>query len=80
MIDQIVPLEVLEAVPFDYVMWGVLGVTLIVFGVYSAVLFWHWKMYSTGKYTTMSNMTLYLTVSGLFIALMVFSAIAYTVV
>ena len=71
-------MEVLEAIPFDYIMWGVLGVTLIVFCVYSAVLLWHWNIYSTGKFTTVSNMMLYLGVSGLFLAIMALSALAYT--
>ena len=70
--------DLLKDIPFDYGMWGVLGITLIVFGVYSAILLWHWRVYSTGKFTTVGNMLLYIGVSLLFICIMVFSALAYT--
>jgi DNA-binding transcriptional regulator of glucitol operon len=39
--------------------------TLIVFAVYSAVMLWQWKRYSTGRYTTVTYMVVYLVVSGL---------------
>ena len=70
-------LEAIEGVPFELGMWGVLGITLIVFGVYSAVLLWHWRIYSTGKFTTVSNMLLYLGVSGIFLVLMAGAAVTY---
>ncbi len=76
---QEVPLmEILHTIPIGYVMWGVFGVTLIIFSVYSAILIWHWRVYSTGKFTTVSNLLLYLGVSMLFIAIMAFSAFAYS--
>jgi DNA-binding transcriptional regulator of glucitol operon len=35
---------------------------IIVFCVYTAIVFWHWKEYSTGKFTTVANMGMYLLV------------------
>jgi hypothetical protein len=67
-----------EYVPVDLVLWGVLGVTIIIFGLYSAVLLWHWKEYSTGKFTTVANMFMYLGVSGCLLALMALSAAGYS--
>ena len=70
--------KILEALPIDIVLWIVFGITIIVFGIYSAILLWHWKIYSTGKFTTVSNMILYLGVSAVCIVIMIGSALAYT--
>ena len=70
--------SVFEVIPVDLVLWGVLGVTVIVFGIYSIILFWHWNMYSTGKYTTVSNMILYVSVSAVLLLIMISSAAWYS--
>ena len=72
--------ELFKSLPIDIILWAIFGITLIVFGVYSAVLLWHWKIYSTGKFTTVSNMVLYLIVSAVFLSIMIFSAVYYTFV
>ena len=40
-------------------------IALIFFAVYSAILFWQWKRYSTGRYTTPAYMLVYLAVGTL---------------
>jgi len=70
----------LNALPVDLILWGVLGVVVLVFGVYSAVLLWHWKIYSTGRFTSAANMFVYLGVSAGFLMLMVLAATWYSVV
>jgi len=72
-------LDVLEMLPIATIMWVVLGIVVVVFMIFSSILFWHWRMYSTGKFTTISNMVMYLTVSALFIVLMTASIITYSV-
>ncbi len=58
--------------PFDLVLWGVLAAVLIVFNIFSAILLWHWRTYSTGRFTTVTNMLVYLGVGiGLLIAMAV---------
>ncbi len=51
------------------------GVILIVFGVFSVLMFWHWKLYSTGKFTTVSTMVMYVSVSSALLSAMVASII-----
>jgi hypothetical protein len=70
----------LETLPIDTILWVVFGITVIGFGIFSATLFWHWKLYSTGKYTTVGNMVLYLTVSAGLIFVMISSIIWYSLV
>jgi len=77
---EIASFDFLQAIPLDIVLWVIFGITLLIFGVYSAILLWHWKMYSTGKFTTVSNMILYLCVSAVFLILMIISAISYSFV
>jgi uncharacterized membrane protein len=76
--EQINAGALVEALPIDLILWGLLGVLIIGFGIYSAVLLWHWKLYSTGKFTTVANMFIYLGVSVGFIVLMVLAATWYT--
>jgi hypothetical protein len=68
----------LDALPIDIILWGLLGVLIIIFGIFSAVLLWHWKVYSTGRFTTVSNMLMYMAVSIGFIVLMVLAATWYS--
>jgi uncharacterized membrane protein len=68
----------LDSLPIGAIMWIVLALVTVVFIVFSAILIWHWRMYSTGKFTTVSNMVMYLTVSLFFIVLMGASATAYS--
>jgi hypothetical protein len=63
--------------PLDLVMWAVIGVLAIIFVVFSAILLWHWSVYSTGKYTTVATTIAYASVSGGFFLLMVLSAVWY---
>jgi len=67
-----------NVLPIDIVLWVLFGLVLVVFGIFSAVLLWHWKLYSTGKYTTVSNMILYLTVSAVFLFFMIISVLSYS--
>lgn len=50
------------ALPLDLALWVGLIVAVAVFCLYSAILLWHWKQYSTGKFTTVANMLVYLAV------------------
>ena len=70
--------QVVETIPVGPVLWVVLGITFIVFGVYSVILLWHWNEYSTGKFTTITNMVTYGTVGVGLLALMVLSATWYS--
>jgi hypothetical protein len=66
------------SLPLGGILWSLLGLTFIVFGIYSVVMLWHWKEYSTGKYTTAANMFVYLGVSVGFIMLMFLAASWYS--
>jgi len=68
----------LAAIPLGGILWSVLGVTFIIYGIYSAIMLWHWNEYSTGKYTTAANMFVYLGVSAGFFALMFLAASWYS--
>lgn len=63
-----------SAFPLDLLLWIGLIVAVVVFGVYSAILLWHWKEYSTGKFTTVTNMGVYLAVGGALLAVMALAA------
>ncbi len=65
-------------IPLDLILWGIVGLTIIAFTAYSAILLWHWKTYSTGKYTTVANMLVYLGVSVSLISIMALSALWYS--
>lgn len=62
------------ALPLDLLLWGGLVVAALVFGIYSAILLWHWKEYSTGKFTTVANMGVYLSVGGALLVVMALAA------
>lgn len=70
-------LTALLALPLDLVLWGLIAVFLVGFTVFSGILIWHWQMYSTGKYTTVTTIVVYLGVSTAFFALMCLSALWY---
>lgn len=70
--------KLLEALPVEIILWVIFGITLLLFGIFSAVLLWHWKLYSTGKFTTVSNMLLYLGVSAGFLVIMILSIFWYS--
>lgn len=70
--------EILESIPVGMALFGLFGFAAFIFSVYSAVLLWHWKKYSTGKFTTMTNMILYLSVGGGLIIVMLLSIIWYS--
>lgn len=59
------------------VLWIGLIVAVVVFGAYSAILLWHWKEYSTGRFTTVANMLVYLAVGAGCIITMALSALWY---
>jgi len=58
-------------------LWIGFAAAVLVFGLYSAILLWHWKEYSTGKFTTVANMFIYVGVGGGLLALMAFAAGVY---
>jgi hypothetical protein len=64
----------ISALPLDLVLWTVVLFSIIVFAIYSAILLWHWKEYSTGKFTTVANMVVYLSVGSGCLAVMALSA------
>lgn len=78
--EYVAVLQSLESLPVGGVLLAVFGLTAFVFSVYSAVLLWHWRMYSTGKFTTATNMLVFLSVGiGLLLA-MVLSIAWYSLV
>lgn len=76
--DQGMYAAILNEVPFGIILWGVLGLMIVVFCIFSAILLWHWKVYSTGRFTTVATMFTYLGVSGGLLALMALSAMWFT--
>lgn len=54
----------LQRANLDLILWVALLLVVLVFVVFSLVLIWHWKKYSTGKYTTYGSILAYLIVSG----------------
>jgi hypothetical protein len=68
----------LSDLPFDLVLWGVFAGVLIVFNMFSAVLFWHWRTYSTGRFTSMTNLLMYLGVGICLLLVMAFSALSFS--
>jgi len=72
--------EFVAALPIDLILWAAFGFILIVFAVYSLVLLWHWKEYSTGRFTTTMNMFVYLGVSLGCLALMALAALWYSLI
>ncbi len=70
--------DLLNNLPIETILWLILGVVVITFGVYSAILLWHWKLYSTGKFTTVGNMIVYLSVGAGFIFVMILSILGYS--
>jgi hypothetical protein len=66
--------------PGSIMLWGFFGFMLIVFAVYTFILLWHWKEYSTGHLTTARNMSLYLGVSGGLFVTMAGAALWYTLI
>lgn len=59
-----------DGFPVAGLLWIVLGIVFITFGIFSTLMLWHWREYSTGKYTTTVNMTVYLAVGfGLLIVM-----------
>ncbi len=69
----------LDLIPLDLVLFGVTGIALIAFLAWSGLLFWHWQLYSTGKYTTMGTFIVYLSVSGALLTLMGLSAFWFAI-
>lgn len=73
------PLENLTLnLPVDLILWGILAAVLIVFNVFSAILLWHWRTYSTGRFTTVANMLLYVGVGAGLLVAMAISALSYS--
>ncbi len=65
----------LNSLPIDIILWIALGVIVLIFGIFSSILFWHWRLYSTGKFTTVANMIVYLSVGAGFIFIMLLSIV-----
>jgi|GEM_PF-3015742 len=72
--------QAVGSLPLDLIMWGLFGIVLIIYAIYSLIMLWHWKEYSTGKYTTVANMFMYVGVSVGFLAMMALAATWYSVV
>ncbi len=78
--EYVAVLQSLESLPVGGTLLGVFGITAFVFSIYSAVLLWHWRMYSTGKFTTAANMLVFLSVGIGLLLVMVFSIAWYSLV
>ena len=61
---------------YELGMFGLI-VAVAVFCLYSAILLWHWKEYSMGKYTTVANMLVYLGVGVACLIVMGLAAVWY---
>lgn len=70
--------QVLSFVPVGAILWGIAIFVGALFLVHAAIMMWHWRDYSTGAYTSATNMLTYLGVGGGFLALMFISALWYT--
>ncbi|MBP9750115.1 MAG: hypothetical protein KBD21_05295 [Candidatus Pacebacteria bacterium] len=70
----------LDVLPIDLALWIGIIVAVVVFGIYSAVLLWHWKEYSTGRFTTVANMLVYLGVGAGCLIVMALATTWYGVV
>lgn len=69
---------IFSAIPFDLIMWSLFGIAALIFGLFSAVLFWHWRVYSTGKFTTIGNLLVFLCVGAGFLVIMLLSTFWYS--
>ena len=78
--DTGMSVKIFELFPMELTLWLVLGVVFIIFGIFSSILLWHWKTYSTGKFTTVSNMLIYIGVAGGFILMMILSVLWFSLV
>lgn len=65
------------ALPVSSVLWIVFALACIVFCVFSAIMLWHWREYSTGKFTTTANMAVYLGVGVALLGVMALAALWY---
>ncbi len=72
-------ITLLNSLPIDIMLWIILGGIVLVFGVFSSILFWHWRLYSTGKFTTIGNMIVYLSVGACFIFIMFLSIVWHSI-
>ncbi|MBU1730377.1 hypothetical protein KJ557_02385 [Patescibacteria group bacterium] len=61
------------------IVWIVFIITLIIFIIISAVIFYHWFAYNYTSKNTLRSIIIYLVGSGFFIAISIVSAIIYTV-
>jgi hypothetical protein len=77
--ESVSAIQIFKAIPMTPVLWVIFGISVLIFTLYSGMLLWHWKLYSTGKFTTVSNALLYLSVSIGFIFVMGFSIIWYSI-
>lgn len=67
----------LSVLPLDLILWVGLILAVVVFGIYSALMLWHWKEYSTGKFTTVANMVVYLGVGAACLLVMGLATVWY---
>lgn len=70
--------QVIANAPVQEVLWVCLSIAFIIYGIFSVIMIWHWNEYSTGKYTTLANMVVYLAVSAGLFALMIFATSWYS--
>lgn len=72
--------KILASLPIEILLFGIFALSAIVFSIYSGILFWHWRAYSTGKFTTMGNLLMFVCVGVGLLFIMLFSALWYSAV
>jgi hypothetical protein len=73
-------IDLVNTIPFDLLLWGAFGATIVTFNVYSAILLWHWRTYSTGRFTSIGNMLLYMGVGAGLLLAMAIAALSFSLV
>lgn len=69
----------LGMLPVSSVLWIVFALACIGFCVFSAIMLWHWREYSTGRFTTAANMAVYFGVGVALLGTMALAALWYGV-
>jgi len=67
--------DVLSVLPLETILWSILGLLFVGFAFYSMILLWHWKAYSTGRFTTVASMFTYLVVGSVLLAIMALAVV-----
>lgn len=70
--------EMLGLIPVGQILWGLSILAGLLFLIHAAIMTWHWREYSTGAYTSVANMLVYLGVGLGFVVLMLLSSLWYS--